>query len=268
MSFEDRLGELLKDEDPYVIGPDPVPIIAAARRRRARRRAGTGAAAVAVALVCGITAVTAGGARPAGQVAGGAAPAAAAPAGAASPPPVTATPTATAATPTPQATPSRPPLSPVWKVAAGQEVEPVDGLRLSVTATKNCQDAVDRTTDGYQGVSCVDLSDPELPVERPGILTDLSRTSDRLLVHGFYLGPTPARIMVFEGGRVTVATLLVTAGMKDWVGYYAVLPVVEPEPQPGWKAPAVGAYDTDGRLLAGRAGHTVDGAEEQPPTVL
>ncbi|MET8541412.1 hypothetical protein ABZW03_12275 [Kitasatospora sp. NPDC004799] len=268
MSFEDRLGELLKDEDPYVIGPDPVPIIAAAQRRRARRRAGTGAAAVAVALVCGVTAVMVGNARPGGQVAGRTGAAAAPPAGAPAPSP-TATglaPGAPAAAPT--ATPSLPPRSPVRRITAGDEVEPVTGLRLSVTATESCQGSADPRTGGYQGMSCLDMTNPKLPIERPGILLDLSRVSDRFVAHGFYRGSTPATVMVFEGGRATVATLLVTPGMDDWAAYYVVLPGGDLDVGATWKTPAVGAYDADGRLLAGHAGRTVDGASEQPPVAL
>ena len=44
MSFEDRLGELFRNEDPHTAGPEPAAVIAGARRRRARRRAGAGAA--------------------------------------------------------------------------------------------------------------------------------------------------------------------------------------------------------------------------------
>ncbi|MFI2610256.1 hypothetical protein [Kitasatospora sp. NPDC018619] len=293
MSFENRLGALLKDEDPYAAGPDPVPIMAAARRRRARRRAATGAAAFAVVLVCGATAVTAGNARHAGEAARAAttpstalpaAPAAgpgaspsAVPSAAPSPvlpaapsPVLPAAPSAVAsavvpAVPNGVAPPEGLSTSPVKQLAPGEKVEIITGVRLSVTPTESCHDALDRTRTAYTGPVCTDME----PLVRRGV-TDIDAayfdTPDRFVVTSYYLGPTPARIVVFEDGRPTVATLLTTAGAKGWLGYYAIVPA--PAPAGGSSVPTVAAYDADGRLLAARAGRTADGAPEQPPVRL
>ncbi|WP_316526559.1 hypothetical protein [Kitasatospora brasiliensis] len=262
MSFEHRLGELLKDDDPYEAGPDPVPIIASARRRRARRRTAAGAAAFTVALVCGVTAVTAGHARYVGQVAGDAGAAMTPSAGAL-------VPAAPGPTPTPTATPTGLPLSPVRHVEPGERVEPVPGVRLSVTAGEKCWNPINRVTGGYSGQACTDMHSPSLPGGRPDLSMEFTEAGDRIVVNSYYLGPTtPTRIVVFEDGRPTVATLLVTAGMKDWVAYYAVLPPNSSRAVPYRAAPAVGAYDADGRLLAKYVGHTADGGKEQPPAVF
>ncbi|MFE7527993.1 hypothetical protein ACFU7Y_20085 [Kitasatospora sp. NPDC057542] len=268
MSFENRLGRLLKDEDPYASGPDPVPIIAAARRRRARRRAGTGAVVVAVALVCGATAVTAGNARRVGQVAGEAGAAMTPSAGALTAGSAPLTPTATPVYPTDRfPTPAPLPLSPVKRVAAGEKVELAPKIRVSVTPTESCQDTIDPTTGAYSGKACTNVpAAPDVPHDRPGIAMQFNDTSDSVIAYSYYVGPTPARIVVFVGGRPTLATLLTTPGMERWVGYYAALP--PGDPQPGAMVPAVGAYDADGRLLAGSAGHTANGLKEQPPAVL
>ncbi|MFD4655236.1 hypothetical protein ACFWP2_06330 [Kitasatospora sp. NPDC058444] len=276
MSFENRLGELLKDEDPYATGPDPVTIMAAARRRRARRRVGAGAAAVAVAVVCGVTAVTTGNARHAGQAtgaagapsAGAAAPAAGAPAGTvpAGPVPTTVMPP----TAVPVARPTGLPLSPVRRVAPKEKVELAPGVRLSVTPTQDCQDYIDRTTGAYAPTpGCTDvLSAPGIPYDRPGIATAYNETADRVIVHSYYRGPTPARIVLFTGDRPTVATLLTTAGMEGWVSYYGDVPRVSLRGGAALAVPAVGAYDSAGKLLAGNPGQAADGTREQPPATL
>ncbi|MEV7183695.1 hypothetical protein [Kitasatospora sp. NPDC093102] len=270
MSFENRLGQLLKDEDPYASGPDPVPIIAAARRRRARRRAGTGAAVVAVALVCGATAVTAGNARHVGQVAGDAGAAMTPSAGSARITPTAAplTPTATPVYPTDRfPTPAPLQRSPVKQVAAGEKVELAPNVRVSVTPTESCQDTINPTTGAYSGKACTNVpAAPDMPQDRPGISMQFNDTSGGIIVYSYYRGPTPARIVLFVGGRPTLATLLTTPGMERWVGYYAALP--PGDPRPGTMVPAVGAYDADGRLLAGSAGHTANGLKEQPPAVF
>ncbi|MFE4974051.1 hypothetical protein ACFRAR_18315 [Kitasatospora sp. NPDC056651] len=257
MSFENRLGELLKDEDPYEAGPDPVPIIAAARRRRARRRAATGAAALAVALVCGVTAVTAGNARHVGGAAGAAGAAFTPTAGALTP-----------ADPAPTATPTAPPRSPVQRVEPGEKIEPAPGIRLSVTAGEKCRDTLDPTTGAYASQGCTDMRTPGLPGGKPDLSMEFYEAADRIVVNSYYLGPTPSRIVVFEEGRPTVATLLVTEGMTDWVAYYAVLPPTSSRAAPYRAAPAVGVYDADGKLVAEYVGHTVAGGSERPPTVL
>ncbi|MEU1290176.1 hypothetical protein [Kitasatospora sp. NPDC005856] len=280
MSFEHRLGELLKDEDPYATGPDPVTIIAAARRRRARRRAGAGAAAVAVAVVCGVTAVTAGSARHVGQVAGAATTpsagaAAAVPTG---PSATTSSVGAAAAAPTgpvpttvlPTATPTGLPLSPVRWVAPKEKVELAPGVRVSVTPTQECQDYLDRKTGTYSSTpACTDvLSSPGVPYDRPGIAVAYNEVADRVIVHSYYRGPTPARIVLFTGDRPTLATLLTTAGMQGWVSYYGDVPRVVLKSGSLPAVPAVGAYDTTGKLLAGSPGQAADGTREQPPATL
>ncbi|MGW7444238.1 hypothetical protein [Kitasatospora sp. NPDC054795] len=261
MSFERRIGELLKDEDPYAVGPDPVVIIAGARRRRARRRAGTGAAVVAVAVVCGVTAVTAGNARHAGRIAGEA--------GAAMTPSAA---TAAGAPDVPVPTAPSPiglPLSPVKRVVAKEKVEVVPGIRLSVTPTQDCQDTVEPATGAYGRTACTDvLSAPGMPYDRPGITLAFNETADRLVVHSYYRGPTPARIVLFVGGRPTVATLLTTPGMQGWISYYGDLPRAGLRTGRLQAVPAVGAYDAAGKLLAGSPGQAADGAAEKPPAML
>lgn len=259
MSFEYRFGELLKDEDPYQAGPDPVPIIAAARRRRARRRVGAGAAAVAVALVCGVTAVTAGNARHVGQVAGDAM----------TPSARAVLPAATGVVTTPTATPTGLPLSPVHRVAPNEKVQLAPGVRVSVTPTEDCQDTVDRSTGVFGGAGCTKVpSAPDLPYDRPGISVAFDEATDRIVVHSYYRGPVPARIVLFAGDRPTVATLLVTTGMDGWVAYYADLPRDVSRTGPLPTVPAAGAYDAAGKLLAGSPGQAADGARVQPPAVL
>ncbi|MFE7637794.1 hypothetical protein ACFU7Z_27505 [Kitasatospora sp. NPDC057518] len=261
MSFEHRLGELLKDQDPYATGPDPVPIIAAARRRQARRRAGTAAAAVAVALVCGATAVTAGSARHVGQVAGEA--------GAAFSPVAVPSPTPTA-TPSPTATATPLPLSPVRQVGPGQRIEMAAGARMWVSPFEKCDNYQPDGSDS--GTDCRDVRSDNLEHDRPALYAQSHGDRDRFIVASFYLGPVaPARIVAFTGGRATVATLVSTVGMQRWIGYYVVLPPL-PEADPAAHrrpvSPAIAAYDSEGRLLAELPGTTADGADERAPQQL
>ncbi|MFE7594847.1 hypothetical protein ACFU6K_36135 [Kitasatospora sp. NPDC057512] len=261
MSFEHRLGDLLKDQDPYATGPDPVPIIAAARRRRARRRAGTAAAAVAVALVCGATAVTAGSARHVGQVAGEA--------GAAFTPVAVPSP-APAATPSPTATATPLPLSPVQQVGPGQRIEMAAGARMWVSPFEKCDNYQPDGSDS--GTNCKDVRSDNLEHDKPAVYVQSHGDRDRFIIASFYLGPVaPARIIAFTGGKATVATLVSTLGMQRWIGYYVVLPPL-PEADPAAHGrpvrPAIAAYDSEGRLLAELPGTTADGADERAPQQL
>ncbi|MFJ9769877.1 hypothetical protein ACIRVF_01360 [Kitasatospora sp. NPDC101157] len=264
MSFEDRLGELFRNEYPHAAGPEPAAVIAGARRRRARRRAGAGAAALAVALICGATAVTAGGGRPAGG--------ATAEAGAAPTPSAGTTALVPAASPTAAATPTTTslPLSPVRQVAPGEKIRIVDGGEMWVTANEKCDNY---RVDGVwgSGSGCRDMRSDNLEHDKPNIAAQMHGDRDRSVVASFYIGPTPARIVAFYDGKPTVATLVTTTGMKGWIGYYVVLP---PMPVPDANrhrppaAPALGAYDAEGRLLATLSGFAADGTEVKAPDRL
>ncbi|MFF2148921.1 hypothetical protein [Kitasatospora sp. NPDC058190] len=265
MSFEDRLGELLKDEDPLAPGPQPAEVIAGARRRRARRRVGAGAAALAVALVCGVTAVTAGGARHGGDVAGETG-AAMAPSAAATALVPEAAPTAT---PTPTA--SALPLSPVRRVEVGEKIPVTDDLRIWFTANQRCDESREPDGSWHTSFGCRDVRSDNLEHDKPSVYAQTSGNRDRTVVASFYLGPTPSRIVAFLNGKPTVATLVTTTGMKGWTGYYVILP-----PLPAFDAaahrrptsPAIGAYDADGKLLAENPGTTADGSDEKAPARL
>ncbi|TYC73449.1 hypothetical protein [Streptomyces sp. CB01881] len=262
MSVEKRLGELMEQER-GTAGLAPGPIIARARRRRGRRAAGAGAAALAVALVCGVTAVTVGSARQTGGVAGAA--------GAALTPSAGPVPGAAAAsTPTAAPTPGTTalPLSPVRQVAAGEKVEFADGARIWVTAREKCDEYRDVSGTWGNGTGCRDVTSDNLEHDRPSIYGQGTFGRDRSLVASFYLGPQPARIVAFVGGKPTVATLVTTPGMKDWTAFYAVLPGM-PWLQDGRpSSPALAAYDAEGRLLAELPGRGADGAQEKAPARL
>ncbi|MFD8701522.1 hypothetical protein ACFV1W_02720 [Kitasatospora sp. NPDC059648] len=267
MSFEDRLGELFRNEDPHAAGPEPAAVIAGARRRRARRRAGIAAAALAVALVCGATAVTAVGGRPAGgaTAAAGAAPSASAGTTALVPAAPAASPTAV---PTPTATSL--PLSPVRQVAPGAKIEIVDGAEMWVTANEKCDDYRVGGTWG-SGSGCRDMRSDNLEHDKPNIAVQMHGDRERSVVASFYIGPTPARIVAFYDGKPSVATLVTTAGMKGWIGYYVVLPpmpVSDANRHHPPAGPALGAYDAEGRLLATLSGFAADGTEVKAPDRL
>ncbi|MFI6844588.1 hypothetical protein ACIBJD_07980 [Kitasatospora sp. NPDC050467] len=262
MSFDKRLGELLKDENREyreAAGLAPGPIIARARRRRARRTAGAGAAAMAVALVCGVTAVTVGGARQTGQVAGAAGVALTPSAGAAA---------ASAPTPTPTPTSTALPRSPVRQLAPGEKFEYTDGERIWVTATEKCEES--RGVDGVwsSGTGCRDSTSDNLDHEKPTIGYQGSLGQDRAVLTGLYLGPVPARVVAFMGGKPTVATVVTTTGMEGWRAYYVVLPGAPALADGRPSSPAVAAYDAEGRLLAELPGRGTDGAQEKAPARL
>ncbi|MGW3038928.1 hypothetical protein ACWC9T_02550 [Kitasatospora sp. NPDC001159] len=269
MSFEDRLGELLKDEDPPAAGPDPATVIAGARRRRARRRMGAAAAALAVALVYGVTAVTAGSARHVGGVA--AAAAAGAGAGAAMTPSAGATALAPEATPTLTPTATALPLSPVRQVVPGEKIPITDDLRIWFTANERCDESREPDGSWHTSFGCRDVRSDNLEHDKPSVYAQTSGNRDRTVVASFYLGPTPSRIVAFLNGKPTVATLVTTTGMKGWTGYYVILP-----PLPTFDAaahrrptsPAIGVYDADGKLLAENPGTTADGSDEKAPARL
>ncbi|MFJ9441031.1 hypothetical protein ACIRRH_04080 [Kitasatospora sp. NPDC101235] len=275
MSFENRLGRLLKDEDPYASGPDPVPIIAAARRRRARRRAGTGAAVVAVALVCGATAVTAGNARHVGRIAGEAGAAMTPSAGAVMTPSAgvaTQLPGTATATPSyvPSPLPTRLLLSPVKRVAAGERIQITENFRMWVTPTEKCQDV--RTGGVWSpGANCWDLRSDNLDHDKPNVAAQMYSNKDAAVVASYYLGPSPSTIVAYRDGIPTTATLVTTAGMQGWTGYYVVLPPM-PERDPAIHrpsvSPAIGVYDATGALLASLPGFATDGSDEKVPDRL
>ncbi|MFH8379438.1 hypothetical protein ACH4E7_00620 [Kitasatospora sp. NPDC018058] len=254
MSFEDRLGQLLKDEDPLAAGPDPEAVIVGARRRRARRRMGAAAAALAAALVCGVTAVTAGSARHVGDVA-----AEAAEAGAAMTP--SAGVTALVPEATPAATPTALPLSPVRRVAVGEKVQVTDGSRMWVTETQRCDEQLGPNGKWYSAFGCRDVASDNLDHSRPQIYCQGSGDGQHLVSLCFYLGPTPSKIILFEDGNPVPATLVTAPGMKNWTAFYLVRPV---KPQPlqtgpqGWPADPIGVYDAQDRLLTESPGRTAD----------
>ncbi|MET8624513.1 hypothetical protein ABZW30_12280 [Kitasatospora sp. NPDC004669] len=251
MSFEDRLGQLLKDEDPLAAGPDPEAVVVGARRRRARRRTGAAAAALAVALVCGVTAVTAGSARHVGDVT--------AEAGAAMTPKAGATALVPEAAPTPTATAL--PLSPVRRVAVGEKVQVTDGSRMWVTETQRCDEQLGPNGKWYSAFGCRDVTSDNLDHSRPQIYCQGSGDGQHLVSLCFYLGPTPSKIILFEDGKPVPATLVTAPEMKNWTAFYLVRPV---KPQPtqtgpqGWPADPIGVYDAQDRLLTESPGRTAD----------
>ncbi|MBP0455020.1 hypothetical protein J5Y04_36700 [Kitasatospora sp. RG8] len=266
MSVEKRLGELMEQER-GTAGLAPGPIIARARRRRGRRAAGAGAAALAVALICGVTAVTVGSARQTGGVAGAAGEALTPSAGAVPGAAAASTPTATpTAVPTPGTTAL--PLSPVRQVAAGEKVEFADGARMWVTTREKCDEYRDASGTWGSGTGCRDVTSDNLEHDKPSIYAQGTFGRDRSLLASFYLGPQPARIVAFVGGKPTVATLVTTPGMKDWTAYYVVLPGMPELPGGRPTSPALAAYDAEGRLLAELPGLGADGAQEKAPARL
>ncbi|MFE5583627.1 hypothetical protein [Kitasatospora sp. NPDC056531] len=266
MSFEDRLGELLKDEDPLAPGPQPAEVIAGARRRRARRRVGAGAAALAVALVCGVTAVTAGGARHGGDLA--------AEAGAAMTPSAAATALVPEAAPTPTTTPaptvSALPLSPVRRAGVGEKIDVIDGTRIWVTPTQRCDES--RGPDGVwrSNFDCRDVTSDNLDHSKPNIYTQGSENADHDVLFGMFLGPvTPARLVAFRDGKPYLATLVTVPGMKDWAAYYVVLPHKAPEPKGHEQiGTTVAGYDADGKLVAENPAYRTDGTHDRAPATL
>ncbi|WBP87263.1 hypothetical protein [Kitasatospora cathayae] len=251
MSFEDRLGELFRDEDPHAAGPDPAAVIAGARRRRARRRVGVGAAALAVALVCGATAVTVGGARPGGDATAGAGAAPSAGAYALVP----------QAQPTPTPTKTALPPSPVRQVAVGEKVQVTDTSRMWVTETQRCDEQLGPDGKWYSAFSCRDVTSDNLDHSQPQVYCQGTGDAQHLVSLCFYLGPTPDKIILFEGGKPLPATLVTAPGMKNWTAFYLVRPV-KPQPQQtapvGWPADPIGVYDAQDRLLAESPGRTAD----------
>ncbi|MFJ9845428.1 hypothetical protein ACIRYZ_34310 [Kitasatospora sp. NPDC101155] len=265
MSFEDRLGELLKDEDPHTVGPDPGAVIAGARRRRARRRLGVGAVALAAALVCGVTAVTAGNARHVGEVAAGAGAAMTPPAAAALAPEAASTPAPTA-TPTASALP----LSPVRRVGVGEKIDVINGTRIWVTPTQRCDES--RGPDGVwrSTFGCRDVTSDNLDHSKPNIYTQGAENADHDVLFGMFLGPvTPARLVAFRDGKPYVVTLVTAPGMKDWAAYYVVLPHKAPEPKGHEQiGTTVAGYDADGKLVAENPAYRTDGAQDRAPATL
>ncbi|MEU6968023.1 hypothetical protein AB0A71_09805 [Kitasatospora aureofaciens] len=269
MSFEDRLGELFRNEDPHAAGPEPAAVIAGARRRRARRRAGAGAAALAVALICGATAVTAGGGRSAGNAAAELE-AASAPSTGAAGSTGAAAPTPTGS-PTPSATPTALPLSPVRQVAPGEKILVTDDTRIWFTANQRCDESRDSDGSWHTSFGCRDVRSDNLEHDKPSVYTQTSGNRDRSVVASFYLGPTPSRIVAFFDGKPTVATIVTTAGMKGWTGYYVVLPPMptgDPSAHRRPAGPAIGVYDAEGKLLAENPGTASDGSDERAPQRL
>ncbi|MFG2843201.1 hypothetical protein ACGF12_08495 [Kitasatospora sp. NPDC048296] len=275
MSFEDRLGELLKDEDPLAPGPDPGAVILGARRRRLRRRAGAGAAALAVALVCGVTAVTAGSTRHVGDVAAEAGAAMTPPAAAALAPEAAPTPTTIptpTTTPAPTATPtaSALPLSPVRRVGVGEKIDVIDGTRIWVTPTQRCDES--RGPDGVwrSTFGCRDVTSDNLDHSKPNIYTQGAENADHDVLFGMFLGPvTPARLVAFRDGKPYVATLVTAPGMKDWAAYYVVLPHKAPEPKGHEQiGTTVAGYDADGKLVAENPAYRTDGTHDRAPATL
>ncbi|MER6362005.1 hypothetical protein [Kitasatospora sp. NPDC001527] len=269
-SFEQRLDELLKQEDRgrVAAGPDPAAVIAVARRRRARRRAGAGAAALAVALIAGGAALTQGDGQPGGGavVAAGAPTAAGLPAasrlpGTGTPIPVDGTapvhvpvaPEASAATPSGSG-PKHRPDSPVKRVAPGEQVAIVDGFRMSVTATESCVEQWESATGTWEKpFGCRDATSDNLDHSRPTVGAQSSGDAQRTVVTGLYLGPAPATITVELNGTQVVATLVTTAGMEGWTAYYAVFPGAAPAssgPNGRTGSPDVAAWAADGTRLA------------------
>ncbi|ARF78928.1 hypothetical protein ACIG0C_04755 [Kitasatospora aureofaciens] len=274
MSFEDRLGELFRNEDPHAAGPEPAAVIAGARRRRARRRAGAGAAALAVALICGATAVTAGGGRPAGNAAAGNAAAeleaASAPSTGAAGSTGAAAPTPTGS-PTPSSTRTALPLSPVRQVAPGEKILVTDDTRIWFTANQRCDESRESDGSWHTSFGCRDVRSDNLEHDKPSVYAQTSGNRDRSVVASFYLGPTPSRIVAFFDGKPTVATIVTTAGMKGWTGYYVVLPPMptgDPSAHRRPAGPAIGVYDAEGKLLAENPGTASDGSDERAPQRL
>lgn len=260
MSFEDRLGELLRNEDPDAAGPDPAPVIAAALRRRARRRAGTGAAVLAVALVCGTAAVTAGNTGPAG------------PASAAGATPSAGGPTLAPATPGPTATagPGELPSPVVKQVAPGEPVQVATDFRISVTRTDRCDELADADGKFAAAPVCRDATGDNLSHDGPAVYCQMSSTLQRDVEPCMYLGPAPAKIVKFVAGVPVPATLVVTPGMEGWTAFYFTGPSSIPRKLPG--APQVptdpiGVYDAQGRLLASSDGTAPDGSPLHVPAV-
>ncbi|MFC5665313.1 hypothetical protein ACFP3U_20310 [Kitasatospora misakiensis] len=249
--FEERLGELLTGQDTAwgAGGPDPAVVIAGARRRRARRRVGAGAVALTVALVCGGTALTFGGARPAdGVVAAGTATSRVAVLPGAAPV-ASAVVSAVTGSSAPQARPD----SPVLRVAPGEQVPIAEGYRMSVTATVSCVEKWEQATGAWeQPFGCRDATSDNLDHTRPTIGAQSMGDAQRTVVTGLYLGPTPAGITVELGGTEVGATLVTTAGMQGWTAYYAVLPAnVRPPASEGpGSRPVAAAWAADGTRLA------------------
>ncbi|MGW4895084.1 hypothetical protein ACWEQL_22850 [Kitasatospora sp. NPDC004240] len=254
MSFEERLGELLHEDDEGPVRLDPGVIIAGARRRRARRTVGTVAVAAGVAGVCLVTAVTLGNARGAGGAAGVA--------GAA----LTPTATAPSASPSPVAGSIPVEPSPVRQVAPGEKVDVVPGhIRIWVTANETCDESWSPEGGWGANSGCHNAGNDNVDHSLPSLYRQSSISSDRIVATGFYLGPTPARITAYRDGTPTTATLVTTTGMNGWTAYYVVLPGVGDGPGTG-NTPAIVAYDAEGRELAELPGSGPDGPAATAPT--
>ncbi|MGW2248969.1 hypothetical protein ACWCXH_02045 [Kitasatospora sp. NPDC001660] len=261
MSFEDRLGELLKNEDPQAAGPDPALVIVTARRRRARRRTGIGAAVLAVALVCGATAVTAGNTGPAGP----ANEAGAIPSGG----PVTLAPAAPSPTATATASPQALPLPVVKQVAPGEKVQVAADFRISVTRTERCDELAGQDGRFVAAPVCRDSTSDNLSRGEPVVYCQLDSNLQRDVEPCMYLGPAPAKIVKFVAGKPVPATLIVTPGMENWTAFYFTGPSSIPRMRPGTaRVPSdpIGVYDAQDRLLASSDGMAPDGSPLHVPT--
>jgi hypothetical protein len=203
-----------------------------------------------VALVCGVTAVTAGSARHVGDVAAEAGAAMTPPAGVtALVPEATATPTATAL-----------PSSPVRQVALGEKVQVTDSSRMWVTETQRCDEQLGPNGKWYSAFGCRDVTSNNLDHSHPQIYCQGTGDAQHLVSLCFYLGPTPSKIILFQDGQPIPATLVTAPEMKNWTAFYLVRPA-KPQPQqsgPQGLADPIGVYDAQDRLLTESVGRTAD----------
>jgi hypothetical protein len=230
--FQERFAELMDYRtDPAaaagIIGAD----IAAGARRRARTRTlrvATSAAAVA-ALGLGALAVAGHAAgRPGVPAASGAGPeftTAAAPAG-----------------------------SPVRHVAPGEAFAAAGGWHDYVTATQLCAAADTPRPQDEPSPQCKDVTGPNMAwLGGPArVAVQIGPRGGEMLAAGeFQGGDVPALIDVVFAGEHHTATIVETGGMRDWVAYYAQLPVPQKAATPGPKGlVTVTAYDAAGRRIA------------------
>ncbi len=143
--------------------------------------------------------------------------------------------------------------------------------RIWFTANQRCDESRDSDGSWHTSFGCRDVRSDNLEHDKPSVYAQTSGNRDRSVVASFYLGPTPSRIVAFFDGKPTVATIVTTAGMKGWTGYYVVLPPMptgDPSAHRRPAGPAIGVYDAEGKLLAEDPGTASDGSDERAPQRL
>lgn len=215
-NFEERLSGMMNYRTVPVSAFIPADVVAAGARRRSRNRiVGVTAGALTVVAVGAGVAVLAGNHSASGAgltvnvAAGGDGTAKAA-----------VTPSGTAVIPS---APARA-VSRVLDVKSDTPVEIVPGADMTVTATVKCVEY----SGAFAGndIGCKDVTSANMAYNgKPSLSVQGTGITGIEVLTGTYQGPAvPALIEVVAYGKHYTATIVETAGMKNWVGYYVSFP--------------------------------------------